>query len=408
MPEDKKPDPAQFEPECTGEMDSTRLAHDDRYDFGAVAPPIHQTSLFTFRRYADFLARYRGDSDDPVYSRVDNPTVRVFEQKLALLERADGAVAFGSGMAAISGAILSVARAGDRVVCIKHVYPDTYRFLRGLCDGFGISADFVDGRDPGAIEAALPGAKLLYLESPNSWVMQEQHLSALAELARRHRVATIIDNTWATPLFQKPLTVGIDIVVHSATKYLSGHSDIVAGVAAGSAEHIARIRQTVSPYLGAKLSAHEAAMLVRGLRTLPLRMQRHHASGLLLAERLAAHPDVRGVNHPGLSPVGHSQLSGYGGLFSIEVGEDIDIPTLCDSLSLFRLGVSWGGYESLVIPAAIALQQNAGPNPARDFGVSPRLLRLFVGLENPDDLWTDLEGALARAREGTAPESSTQ
>ncbi len=385
--------------------ESTKLVHDERYPEGAVAPPIYQTSLFSFEDYQSMVDRYRGDSDQAIYSRVDNPTTRVLQDKVAMLEGGDAAAAFSSGMGAISNAILGIAHSGDRIVCIKHVYPDTYRLLRALCSRLAIVAEFVDGTDIEAVAERLRGAKLLYLESPNSWMMQEQDLKSLAELARAEGVTTIVDNSWATPLFQKPLQAGIDLTIHSASKYLSGHSDTVAGLLVGSADLIERINLQVRPYLGASLSPHSAALLIRGLRTLPLRMQRHQDSGLLIASRLAERADVSRVHHPGLQKCDFSLLAGYGSLFSFEVDECVDIRSFCDALQVFRLGVSWGGYESLVVPAEIARDQAGEFNSARDFGVPPRLIRLFVGLEDADDLWNDLLSAFEKAGQSTSGKS---
>ena len=375
----------------------TQLVHDERHAEGAIAPPIYQSSLFAFRDYQAMVDRYQGDAHQAVYSRIDNPTNNVLHDKIATLERGGEAVAFASGMAAISNTILSIVDPGDRIVCVNHVYPDTYRFLRGFCARFNVVTDFVDGTDPAEIEARLPGAKLLYLESPNSWMMQEQNLEAAASLAKKHGVTTIADNSWASPINQKPLDLGIDLVVHSASKYISGHSDTVAGVVVGSAEMVEQINRDVRPYLGASLSAGDAARLIRGLRTLPLRMRRHHDTGLQIAERLAEHADVMQVCHPGLHKKDFSHLSGYGGLFSFEMGEAVDIPKFCDALEIFRLGVSWGGYESLIVPAGVAHNQAGQHNAAVDFKVPPRMIRLFTGLEDPGDLWNDLASAFKAA-----------
>lgn len=377
--------------------EQTQLTHDARHDKGAVSPPIYQSSLFSFPDYDSMIARFRGDSDQPLYSRVDNPTVRELQQKVAQFEGGDACLAFASGMAAISNAILSVVSPGDRIICINHVYPDTYRFLRGFCQRFGISTQFVDGNDEAAIAAALPGAKLLYLESPSSWVMREQNLNQLAALARKAGVTTIIDNSWASPLFQKPLQCGIDIVVHSASKYISGHSDVVAGLVIASQQYIDHITRHISPFLGGKLSANEAWLLLRGLRTLPLRMRQHHQSALMLAEKLLAHPQITAVFHPGLQPKPWSSLRGYSGLFAFELTENVDIPTFCNALQLFHMGVSWGGFESLVMPAISVLNQAGEFNSAVDFGVPARLIRVSIGLEETDDLWLDLQQAIAIA-----------
>ncbi|UVC31436.1 PLP-dependent transferase [Pantoea sp. SOD02] len=375
----------------------TLLTHDQRHEMGAVTTPIYQSSLFTFSDYDSMIARFRGESDQPLYSRVDNPTVKALQDKMAALEGGEACLAFGSGMAAISNAILSVVAPGKKVVCVNHVYPDTYRFLRGFCQRFGIVTEFVDGDDEAAIRAALTDASLLYLESPSSWVMSEQNLNKLGAMAREAGVISIIDNSWASPIFQQPLLCGIDIVVHSASKYISGHSDVVAGLVISSQQHINNISRHISPYLGGKLSAHEASLLMRGLRTLPLRMKQHHQSALTIAEKLAAHPLVTDVCHPGLKPQSWSTLRGYSGLFAFEVAEQVDIPQLCNALELFHMGVSWGGFESLVMPAISVINQASEFNSAVDFGVSPRLIRISVGLEETNDLWADLQQALASA-----------
>lgn len=377
--------------------DSTALVHDEDHAEGAVAPPIYQTSLFTFDSYESLAERFRGASDRPVYSRVDNPTVSVLLDKLCQLEQGDRALAFSSGIAAISNAILGLTKQGDRIVCVKHVYPDTYRLLRSVCKRFGISAEFVDGRDLDAVANALPGATLMYLESPSSWLMQEQDIAAIAKMAKAQAVTTIIDNSWATPILQKPLTVGIDLVVHSASKYISGHSDTVAGLLVGRQDLVDRLFNETLPYLGAKLSAHEAGLLLRGLRTLPLRLARHEESALIIARSLTDHPSVRCIHHPGLPAMEGSMLEGYGGLFSFELNEGLSIPAFCNALSLFRIGVSWGGHESLVMPAQVSIDQAGEHSSAIDFGVSPRLIRLFIGLEDPEELMADLRQALSLA-----------
>jgi cystathionine beta-lyase/cystathionine gamma-synthase len=374
---------------------ATQLAHDDAFPSGAVVPPIYQTSLFTFANYAEMEAAFSGQIQRPIYSRGNNPTVQEFERKIAALEGAEAARGTASGMAAISSAVLSIASAGDRILCTRHVYGDAYRFFEKLLPRVGVTVDYVDAGDLAAVEAALPGAKLLYLENPTSMVFDLQEIGRLATLAKAHGAATIIDNSWATPLFQQPLKHGVDLVVHSASKYLSGHSDTVAGVIAGSAERIARVNDLTYPYLGGKLSPFEAWLLVRGMRTLPLRMRQHQESGLAIARRLADHPLVTRVLHPVFSNhPGGATLTGHSGLFSFEVDERVNVPRFVDGLRLFKLGVSWGGHESLVIPAQASLRQAQGPNAMSAFGVTPRIVRIAVGLEDTEDLWGDLDRAL--------------
>ena len=374
------------------------VAHDDRAQaYDAVVPPIVQTSLFTFPSMADMVETYAGRKRRPVYSRVGNPTVRAFEEKMALLEMADDALGFPSGMAAISGAVLAFIKPGDRIVCVRHVYPDAYRLFETLLKDWDVATVYVDGRDPEAIAAALPGTRLLYLESPTSWMMEAHDVGALAALARQHGAFSMIDNSWATPVFQQPVTLGVDLVIHSASKYIGGHSDVVAGVVAGRQDLIDRIRSRIAPYIGAKLAPFEAWLLLRGLRTLPERVRAHEAAALLLARRLAEHPMVTAVHHPGLHNRLPPGLQGTTGLFSFEAREGLDIPAFCDALQLFKLGVSWGGHESLVVPALVTRVQAAGPNSALDFGVPERMIRLHVGLEGAEALWSDLTAAFAKA-----------
>jgi cystathionine beta-lyase/cystathionine gamma-synthase len=373
------------------------LAHDPHaHADEAVVPSIAQTSLFTFDSFAEMSDTFAGKRTRNVYSRTTNPTVSMFERKMAALEETEDAIGFPSGMAAISGTVLAFVQPKDRMVCVRHVYPDAYRFFETLLKKLEVKVDYVEGSDLAAVEAAVPGAKLLYLESPTSWTMQA-HVGALAALARRHGSLSVIDNSWATPVFQRPITLGVDLVIHSASKYIGGHSDTVAGVLAGRTDLVTHVRRSVCPYIGAKLAPFEAWLLIRGLRTLPARILAHEESALELARRLAAHPAVTAVHHPALKGPLPPGLTGTTGLFSFEVDAGIDIPALCDALELFQLGVSWGGHESLVIPALIARAQAAGPNSALDFAVPARMIRLNIGLEGTEALWADLHQGLAKA-----------
>ncbi len=388
------PSPAPDEPR-TLSLD-TLMTHDEDLPFNAVVPPIVQSSLFTFDSYRAMEDRFHERDTAHVYSRVGNPTVQAFEDKVLVAEGGTAARAVSSGMAAISSAVLAHVAAGDRIVCVRDVYPDAFRLFEKHCRRFGITTEYVDGRDEDAVAAALPGARLLYLESPTSLTFETQDIARLAALARSHGVTSIIDNSWATPVFQRPLEHGVDIVVHSASKYLSGHSDTVAGVIVTDHDHMARIKSLTFPLLGPKLSPFEGWLLLRGMRTLHLRMARHMESTATLAARLRAHPHVTRVRLPG--PDASPYLSGHSGLFGFEVAAGVDVPAFCDALKIFRLGVSWGGHESLVFPAQLGLgltQDTA--NSLIAFGVSDRLIRLSVGLEGADDLWADLAQALSAA-----------
>ncbi|SDE99534.1 aminotransferase class I/II-fold pyridoxal phosphate-dependent enzyme [Limimaricola pyoseonensis] len=364
--------------------------HDGAY--GEMTPPIYQSSLFGFSSYAEFEDRMAGRSDRPLYSRVQNPTVSAFEQMIARLEGAEAAVGFASGMAAVASTLFALVKPGDRIACITHVYPDSYRLMERMLRPWGVEITY---HTPEAFEAEpelLAGARLAYLESPNSMMMEVMDLRAVAGHARRHGVTTVIDSSWATPALLNPVALGIDLVIHSASKYISGHSDTVAGVVAGRADLVARLRDLTLPLLGAKLAPFEAWLLLRGLRTLEARMRQHGRTADLFVDRLAARPEVTRVRSPGANAV--PGLRGRSGLMSVEFAENVDIPRFADALKIFRLGVSWGGFESLVVPAAITLRQAGEQNAPQRFGVPPRLVRLSLGLEGAEDLWEDFMQAL--------------
>ncbi len=374
------------------------LAHDEEaHPYDAVVPPIVQTSLFTFATYAEMAQTFAGQRARNVYSRTTNPTVAAFERKIAALEVTEDAIGFPSGMAAISATVLASVAPGDRLLCVRHVYPDAYRFFETFLRRFGIRVEYVDGTDLAAVEAQLPGTSLVYLESPTSWTMQALDLPGIAALCRRHGVTSVIDNSWASPIFQRPIELGVDVVLHSASKYIGGHSDTVAGVVAGPTALLERIRRHICPYIGAKLAPFEAWLLLRGLRTLAVRMLAHEASARVIGERLASHARVTRVHHPALSAPLPPGLLGTSGLFSFELADGVDIPRFCDSLQYFSMGVSWGGHESLIFPAAVARVQAAGPNPALAFDIPPRMVRVSIGLEGTELLWHDLRQALEAA-----------
>ena len=372
------------------------VCDDATHEHDPVVGPIYQTSLFTFPTYEAMRQAFAGERNGYIYSRVGNPTVHDFERRIAALEGTEAARGFASGMAAITATVLSIVQAGDRIVAVRHVYGDAYRFFEKLLPRLGVSVQYVDGSDAEAVEAALPGARLLYLESPTSMVFELQDIARLAAAARAQGVVTVIDNSWATPVFQKPHFHGVDLVLHSASKYIGGHSDVVAGVVAGPAAMIAKINELTHPFLGAKLAPVDAFLLTRGLRTLPLRLRRHMDSTLTIADRLRQHSHVVQVHHPVYSNhPGRATLTGFTGLFTFEVDDRVDAARLSDALKFFRLGVSWGGHESLIVPVAASLAQTPGVNSFERFGVSPRAIRLHVGLEDAEILWSDLEQALA-------------
>ncbi|MEY8120537.1 PLP-dependent transferase [Falsihalocynthiibacter sp. BN13B15] len=362
---------------------------------GSIVPPIVQTSLFAFDNYQAFEDRMAGRTNTAIYTRVQNPTVAAFEGLMAKAEKGEAAVGFASGIAAITSTLLAFLKPGDRVACVEHVYPDTFKFMEQMLRPFGIETTYHTASAFEDDPDLLKGVKIAYLESPSSVIFVSVDLAKVAGHAARHGTLTMIDNSWATPVFQNPLTLGIDIVIHSASKYISGHSDTVAGVVVSSAEHIGKIRDLTLPLLGAKLAPFEAFLLVRGMRTLNARMMQHQATANLFIDRLASLPQVRKINSPGANHV--PGLTGRSGLLSIEFDESVDIPKFSDALQHFRLGVSWGGFESLILPARVGLAQAGEQNSMQKFGVSPQLVRLSLGLEDPEDLWADFSAALSQS-----------
>ncbi len=376
----------------------TDLQHfgEDRDEFrGSITPPIFRTSLFRFPD-CQALEDGFGEGGRDLYSRVSNPTVRAFEVKIAALEAAEEAIAFASGMGAISGVLLTFLRRGDHLECCAGAYAPALALLHRLERDWGIELTLVSPHDMSRVEGFVrDSTRRIYLESPASLTFEVSDLEHVGRVARREGILTVADNSWATPLCQQPRQLGIDLVLHSGTKYLSGHSDLVLGVVAGSGEHTARLR-AMTPLLGACLSPEDAFLALRGLRTLHLRLRRHETSAYRIARRLLEHDRVIDVLHPALPYFpSHSlwqrQFQGASGLFSFRLQGDVR--RFCDALELFSIGVSWGGFESLALPHAVV----AAAEPPTRTEIPDDLIRLSIGLEDPDDLWQDLERGFAAA-----------
>ena len=377
------------------------LAEDREQYRGAVTPPIFETSNFAFPTVAAMRAVGQDELANAFYTRGNNPTVEILRRKLAALEGTEDALVFGSGAAAMAAAVLAFVRAGDHVVCVQKPYAWTRVLVRDWLPRFGVDVSFVDGSDLQAIESALTGrTRMIVLESPNSLTLELQDLAAVARLAQARGILTLCDNSYASPLLQKPADLGIDLVMHSATKYLNGHSDVVAGVVCGRTEHVRSMFR--GPYMtfGAIIGPFEAWLMLRGLRTLAVRMQRIAASTARIVDWLERHPKVARVYYPGSRSdpqreLAQRQMKGGSGILSIEVRADdvAGIERFCDHLKLFLMAVSWGGHESLIWPLAVVIKDgNAESNRT---GMPWNLIRLSIGLEEPEDLIADLEQALA-------------
>jgi cystathionine gamma-lyase len=383
-------------------MDETLCEHRGEEEVAplhAVVPPLYLNSLHTFDTIGEYLG-FKDDQEQYIYGRVSNPTVALLECKLAALERGAGALCFGSGMAAITSAIMACAVPGDHIIAVESCYGPTRRFLtEQMRDRYGVDVDFVRGEDAADFEAVLrENTKLFYLESPSSLVFTLTNLGEVALLAKARGIRTIIDNTWGTPLYQKPLTLGIDISLHSLSKYIGGHSDIIGGALICGDEALCwSIRMTQRELWGGIMGPFEAWLALRGLRSLPARLALHSSNAATVANHLAAHPQIARLLYPGHPSfpqfeLAQRQMSGYSGLMSFVPALNFEQTCqMVDSLRLFRRGVSWGGVESLVcMPFGRGTEEAAAAS-----GGARNLVRISVGQENAADLIADLDQALS-------------
>lgn len=377
----------------------THLGEDREQYFNAVSPPIIQSSNFVFNTIDDFRKALVDELGNHIYTRGNNPTVAILRKKIAALENAEDALVFGSGSGAVANAVIANVKAGDHIVCVQSPYSWTYKLLTNFLARFGVTHTFVDATDIATIEAAIQkNTSVLYLESPNSLSFELQDLGACAQLAKKHNLVSIIDNSYCSPIFQNPIDYGIDLVVHSGTKYLNGHSDVVVGTVCGSKAMIKQIFESEYMTLGGILSPNDAALVIRGLRTLDLRLQRSNQSTLKITKWLARHPKVEKVLYP-FAPsfpqydLAKKQMRGAGGLFSVQFKATTinEMEDFFHSLKRFLLAVSWGGHESLVFPICGLYNIEGRENPPLPWN----LVRFYIGLEDADCLIEDIEQAMA-------------
>ena len=376
----------------------THLGEDRKNYFNAVSPPIIQSSNFAFESLEQFRHDVQDELANHIYTRGNNPTVEILRKKVAALEGAEDALVVASGAGATALAVLANVKTGDHVVCVKNPYSWTKNLMLNFLPKFGVSHTFVDGTDAANIEAAIqPNTTFMYLESPNTMTFELQDLRACATLAKRHGIVTLIDNSNCSPLFQRPMEYGIDLVMHTGTKYLNGHSDVVNGVICGSKEMIRKIFETELMTLGNIISPHDAWLIIRGLRTLELRVKRSFESALKIAQWMETHPKFERVLFPFLPSfpqyeLAKQQMTGCGGLITAFLKTDSmeKVEAFFKKLNRFLFAVSWGGHESLVVPMAAFYNVPGRENPPYPF----TLVRFYIGLEDPDWLMEDLEGAL--------------
>jgi len=385
---------------------ATRAIHEG-YDplehQGSLNPPVYLNSTFAFPDIAEGQRRFRGESPGYVYSRVGNPTATVLEARLASLEGGEAGLATASGMGAITSALWTLLKAGDTIVADQTLYGCTFGYLEHGLARLGIAVRFADLTQPAALSAALDAqTRVVFFETPANPNMRLVDIAAVSAIARRHGALTIVDNTYCTPCLQRPLELGADLVVHSATKYLGGHGDLLAGAVVGTREMIDQIRFFgVKEMTGACISALDAYLVLRGLKTLELRMERHCASAQTLAELLEAHPAVTQVWYPGLASfsqgeLARRQMSRAGGMIALELrgGYEAGVRFM-DRLQLVTRAVSLGDCETLAQHPASMTHATYAPEERARHGISEGLVRLSVGLETCADLAADLTQALA-------------
>jgi methionine-gamma-lyase len=364
-----------------------------------VGPEISRTSTFTFASTQQMKEWAEGKNKAYIYTRYGNPTLTMAEEKIAALEGAERAVVTASGMAAISSALLSTVRAGDELISTAQVYGGTYRLMRDVFPDFGIKVHHVETNLDGMEELVTPRTKTLYVETPTNPTLRLVDLHKALAFAKKHGLTSIIDNTFASPVLQNPLAMGFDMVVHSATKYLGGHSDIIAGAAAGSKHWMERVRHFVI-YLGGSMDPEAAYLLMRGIKTVGVRVERQCTNAMAVAKFLEKHPKVARVHYPGLKShpdheLAKKQMRGFGSMLAFDMKGGLPAARgFCDRVRLFLLAASLGGVESLVVLPIYTSHYKMSLQELERAGVTPGTVRVSVGLEDPADLIADLQQAL--------------
>ncbi|UYO99096.1 bifunctional L-alanine/L-glutamate racemase [Oceanotoga sp. DSM 15011] len=379
------------------ELNTTDILHhlgENDFPFGAVNPPIYQTSIFCYKNFQDFKKAISDEPNNYIYSRGNNPTVNLLEEKIAKLEHGERAKLVSSGISAITNSILAFLKSGDHIVCVKDSYSWTKNLLEKYLPRFGVTHTYVEGTNTQEIiDAVKENTKIIYLESPTTFTFKLQNLKEISNFAKSKNIKTIIDNTWATPIYQNPIDYGIDIVVHSASKYLGGNSDVVAGIIIGKEQDIRHIFQTEFQNIGTVPDPFMAWLILRGIRTLHIRLEKHYENALKIMNFLKQHPKIENVLYP-FDPdfpqyeLAKKQMKGGSGLmsFKLKTNKIEKVIEFTNRINYFKRAVSWGGYESLIMPYAVTtdnISQELLP-----------LIRIHVGLEDPQLLINDLDEAL--------------
>jgi methionine-gamma-lyase len=378
--------------------------YDDKAHKGSLTTPLYQTSTFSFESAKQGEQRFSGEEAGPIYSRLGNPTVHVLEERMTMLENGKGALAFGSGMAAVSTVLVHLTKTGDHILCTRGIYGCTFGLLSMMEEKYNITHDLIRMATEEEIEKAIkPETVCIYVETPINPTMELVDLHAVVNVAKRHGLKVVVDNTFSSPYLQNPLTIGVDFVLHSATKYINGHGDVIAGLLVGNdKEEMDNIRKSVQKDYGGIISPFDAWLLIRGLKTLPVRMERHTSNAEKLLTYLKSHPLVEKVFYPfdkdnPQYEIAKRQMSAGGGLISFTIkGGREGAQHFMDSLSLIKIAVSLGDAETLIQHPATMTHSVVPEQNRLSMGITDSLLRLSVGLENADDLLADLAGAFEK------------
>jgi len=381
----------------------TRAVHagkDLKQNFGSISIPIYNASTFAFSDADESAAIHNYEKEGYFYGRLGNPTQDALENAMRDLEQGESALGFASGMAAISATLLSILKAGDHVVAPEAHYPIAGNFLAFLEDNLGISTTYIDATNAEEYANAIQeNTKVFYIETPSNPTLKITDVREVTEIARANGITTVADNTFATPFNQLLLTLDVDVVVHSATKYLGGHSDLTAGIMIGKREVVEKARIKITKLFGGNIAPHTAWLVLRGIKTLALRMERHNENAQKIAEFLARHPKVAQVNYPGLpTHANHAtakkQMRGFGGMVSFDVESVRAGKTLLNHLRLCALATSLGGVETIIQHSASMTHAKVSQEVRLKAGITDGLIRLSVGIENVDDIINDLDNAL--------------
>jgi methionine-gamma-lyase len=370
--------------------------------FGALSVPIYPASVYAFSDADEGAAIHNEEKDGYYYGRLGNPTQRALEAAVAELENTDAALALASGMAAVSAAVFTIVKSGEHIIAPESGYSTTINFLHHIRDRFGIETTFIDAATAENYRTALrPDTKLIWIETPSNPLVRITDISAVVAIAKENGIVTVADNTFATPFNQRPCELGVDAVIHSATKYLGGHSDLTAGVLAGTTEIVEAARNGPNKYYGGNIAPQVAWLVLRGIKTLALRMERHNSNAYTIAHMLAVHPKVAAIYYPGLAShenhdVAQRQMTGgFGGMIGLDVGSVEAGKAFANGVRLCTLATSLGGVETILQHSASMTHATMPREDRLKAGISDGLIRLSVGIEDADDLIADIDQALA-------------